>query len=230
MRYLPFALLAALVAALVVVSPASAQRGPRGDEQYREMMDKHLAECEVCAALNKQIQEIEAKLDELDRQKDALRLERLEAKINELAAAHPELKEQLEALLAQCKKAAELEKQALETADTTRNILAGLQLEAEDRDAVNEAVGPLDQGPPPERRFDRFANQRDRFRRDRNPEAAQRQERLEAERQRQLEELKQTDPKLYEITVKEQELLTKLDDLQNDLRDTMREHLRNAQQ
>jgi DNA repair exonuclease SbcCD ATPase subunit len=230
MRYLLYAIPMALVAALVIVSPASAQRGPRGGEELRETMRKHLAECEVCAALNKQIEELQAQLDDLDRQKEALRLERLEAKINELAAAHPALKDQLEALLAECKKAADLEKQARETADATRNLLDGLQLEPEDRAALNEAVGPLDQGPPRDRQFNRFVNQRQRLRRDRDPQAADRLAQMEAEHKRQLEALKQSDPKLYEITVKEEELTTKLDDLQNDLRETMRQHLRNAQQ
>ncbi|MBN1917413.1 MAG: hypothetical protein JW889_05850 [Verrucomicrobia bacterium] len=230
MRPLPFTMLIAVVAALIVISPAWAQRAPRGDQQGREQMEQHLAECEVCAELNAQIQEVEAKLDTLDRQKEALRLERLEAKANELAAAHPELKDQLEALLALCRRAADLEKQARETANTTRNLLEGLKLDPDDRATLNEAFGPPDQRPARDRQFNRFANQRERPGRDRNANADSRIAEFEAERKRQLEALKESDPDLYEITVQEEELLAKLGNLQNKLRESMREHLRNAQQ
>ncbi len=229
MRKLCLGLLIPAVA--LVASPALAQRFPRGAER-EAMMKEHIAECEVCAGLDAQIKEVEAELAELQRQKEALRLKRLEEKIEELAEDYPEAKEQLDQLLALRKKTAELEKELRETAASGREIIEALELDPEDRAALMRALGPFEQAAPGGRRFVRLQAQRMRLARmrDRNPELAERLDRMEAEQKKRLEALEESDPELYEITVKEQALAKKLGDLRISLYDTMMEHLRNVNQ
>ena len=229
MKRLPLGL---LVAAVTLASPGvSAQRFSR-DAEREAMMKEHIAECEVCAGLDAQIKELEAELAELQRQKEALRLKRLEEKIEELAEDYPEAKEQLDQLLALRKKTAELEKELRETAASGREIIEALELEPEDSAALIEALGPFEQAAPGGRRFVRLHAQRMRLARmrDRNPELAERLDRMEAEQKKRLEALEESDPELYEIAVKEQALAKKLGDLRISLYDTMMEHLRSAQQ
>jgi chromosome segregation ATPase len=235
MKTLPLAFLVALF--LAVAPPAPAQRMPQGAER-EAMMKQHIAECEVCAGLQAQIDEVEAQLDELDAQREALDLKRLEDKIKELAEAYPDAKEPLERLLALRKKLADLAKEMREAVSSGRDILAKLELEPDDRTALVEAIGPIERLLPPGRRQGRFQPQRmmaDRGPgrggdRDRNPEMDRRLERMQEERTRQLEALKESDPEMYEIEVKDDELTKKLGDLTTTLRQTMFEHLRNARQ
>jgi len=236
MKTLP---LAVLVVLLLAVAPAAlAQRMPRGAER-EAMFRQHLEECEVCAGLQKQIDEVVAELDELDATREALQIKRLEAKIQELVEAYPDAKEPLEKLLALRKKLAEMAKEMREAVDNGREIVADLELEPEDRTALVEAIGPIERLLPPGRRQGRMQLQRVAAGGgggrgpgggDRNPNADRWAERRQEERTRQLEELKEGDPEMYEIEVKDDELTKKLADLTTELREIMVEHLRSAQQ
>jgi DNA repair exonuclease SbcCD ATPase subunit len=226
--------LAVLVVLCLLAAPALAQRMPQGAER-EAMIRQHIKECEVCAGLQAQIDQVQAELDELDAKREALELKRLEEKIQELVEAYPDAKEPLENLLALRKKLAELAKEMRETVASGRDILDKLELEPDDRAALVEAIGPIERLLPPDRRQGRFQTQRmmgggPGRGGDRNPQADNRLQRMQEERKRQLEALKESDPEMYEIEVKDDELTKKLADLQAELRQSVFEHLRNAQQ
>lgn len=244
--------LAVLVVLVLAFAPAAlAQRMPRGAERA-EMIRKHLEQCEVCAGLQKQIDDVQAQLDELAAKREALELQRLEEKITELVEAYPDAKEPLEKLLELRKKLSEMATEMREAVDNGHKIMADLDLEPDDQQALAEAIGPIERLLPPGQRQRQFqfmraaggpgggpgggqgggpaAGQGRNGGGNNNRNANRWAERRQEQRQQQLEELKESDPKMYEIEVEQDRLNEKLADLSSELRQTMFEHLRNAQQ
>ncbi len=229
MKTLPVALLITAVA--LASTPALAQRLPKGGT-LEAIARKHIAECEVCAKLDAEVKEAEAELADLQQQKEALRLKRLEQMIADLADRHPDAKDQLDQLLVLRKKAAELQNELRDIIATGSEILQNLDLEPQDRAELARALLPAEQPGPGAPRLVRPGAQNLRLLRPKkdDPEAAERLARAAAEHTKRLEELKKNDPELYELTVKEEALTKKLRDLRISLRQTMMEHLRNAAQ
>jgi chromosome segregation ATPase len=230
MKPIMFGLLIAAVA--LAAQPALAQ-GPPPAGDRDALIKKHVGECEVCAALQATVDKLQAELAQVHKDMEALRLKRLEDAIKALGEKYPDAKDALDQLLVLHKRIAEIEAELNETAAAGRDVLDELQLGPEDRAALVRALTP-EQGPPggggPQ--FARTQEQRMRFARrgGDNPQMARRLEQMEAEHQRQLEELKKSDPEMYELTVKEEDLSKKLAEAQITLEDTATEHLRNAAQ
>jgi len=230
MKMLPLVLLAVAVV-LLAAPPASAQRFPKGAE-LDALMKKHLAECEVCAKLHVEVQALETDMAALEKQREALRLKRLEAQLKAIIAKRPEAKEQLDRFLTLYKQIAELQDEIRETATAATDIIEGLDLEPTDHAELKRAIVPPEQQTTEGERLIRMHAQRARFLqyKERHPGAAKRVKQWDAAQKKRLEELKKTDPELYEITVKQDELAKKLNDLRISLRDMMIEHVRNAAQ
>jgi chromosome segregation ATPase len=231
--------LVVLVAAGVVVAGEPADTGkpalvqqdkPEIVEQAGpELVDMgRLEPAELVAAIKEQLSAIEAlraqmqqtleAMEAVDAEVATLRQQRLEQRLNEIAALGPEMEAAVEKLRLLRKRAEELRTELDETKQAQREAFDALKIEGEDKDVLAAlmsdrelpVVPPDDQaGPPPGSRRGGDAQRRGGPDRMRNIQARIEQQR--EERRRRLEELKQADPELHAIMLKKVELIEQLD-------------------
>jgi hypothetical protein len=229
MKPIMFGLL--IVAVALAAGPALAQGPPPPEANRDALIKKHVAECEVCARLQANVDKLQADLAQVQKDEAALRLKRLEDKIKALGEKYPDAKAALDQLLVLHKRIADIENELNETTAAGRDVLDELQLNPEDRAALARALSP-EEGPPGA--GPQFARVQERMRLARrggnDRQMGRRFEQMEAEHQRQLQELKQSDPEMYELTVKEEGISKKLAEAQVTLEDTAIEHMRKAAQ